>query len=197
MRYTASMTQIRLPFLLPRATLLLPLGLIMAGCSGDSSSQIREVERDEYNTGSKREQLLRASSASGTSGGISLFGGGTEKGQEDTRGGGGGGLGVNAFLWRATLDTLSFMPLASADPFGGVIITDWHAPAAVSNERFKATAYVLGRQLRSDGVRISLFRQVRGPGGWVDAPISTATAAELEDKVLTRARELRSQSAGR
>jgi hypothetical protein len=89
------------------------------------------------------------------------------------------------------------MPLASADPFGGVIITDWHAPGGVSNERFKATAYVLGRQLRSDGVRISVFRQVRGSGGWVDAPVSTATAAELEDKVLTRARELRSQSAGR
>jgi hypothetical protein len=104
---------------------------------------------------------------------------------------------VNAFLWRATLDTLSFMPLASADPFGGVVITDWHAPGGVSNERFKATAYVLGRQLRSDGVRIAVFRQVRGPGGWVDAPVSTSTAAELEDKVLTRARELRSQSAGR
>jgi hypothetical protein len=172
---------------------LLLLGLVVTACSGDSS-QVREVERDEYNTDSKREQLLRATSAAGTSGGITIFGGGTEKGQES---GGGGGLGVNAFLWRATLDTLSFMPLASADPFGGVIITDWHAPGGVSNERFKATAYVLGRQLRSDGVRISLFRQVRGPGGWVDAPISAATAAELEDKVLARARELRSQSAGR
>ena len=155
----------------------------LAGCGSDTSSQVREVSREEYNTDSKREQLLRATSAAGASGGITLFGGG-------------GGLGVNAFLWRATLDTLSFMPLASADPFGGVIITDWHAPGGVSNERFKATAYVLGRQLRSDGVRISLFRQVRGAGGWVDAPVSAATAAELEDKVLTRARELRSQSAG-
>jgi hypothetical protein len=179
----------------PRSKLLVLLALVMAGCSGDPS-QVREVERDEYNTGSRREQLLRSTSAAGTSGGITLFGGGTEKGEEAGRGGG-GGLGVNAFLWRATLDTLSFMPLASADPFGGVIITDWHAPGGVSNERFKATAYVLGRQLRSDGVRISVFRQVRGPGGWVDAPVSTATAAELEDKVLTRARELRSQSAGR
>ncbi|MCA3361815.1 MAG: DUF3576 domain-containing protein [Roseomonas sp.] len=186
-------TRIRI-FSLPMA-LLLPLGLIIAACSGDSS-QVREVERDEYNTGSRREQLLRSTSAAGTSGGITLFGGGTEKGQE-SGGAGGGGLGVNAFLWRATLDTLSFMPLASADPFGGVIITDWHAPGGVSSERFKATAYVLGRQLRSDGVRISLFRQVRGPGGWVDAPVSAATAAELEDKVLARARELRSQSAGR
>lgn len=196
MRYKAGMIKRHLSHL-PRVMLLVPLALVAVACSSDMSSQIREVERDEYNTGSKREQLLRATSGAGTSGGISLFGGGTEKGQEDTRGGGGGGLGVNAFLWRATLDTLSFMPLASADPFGGVIITDWHAPAAVSNERFKATAYVLGRQLRSDGVRISLFRQVRGPSGWVDAPISAATAAELEDKVLARARELRSQSAGR
>jgi hypothetical protein len=167
----------------------------LAGCGSDTSSQVREVSREEYNTDSKREQLLRATSAAGASGGITLFGGGgTEKGQESSAGA--GGLGVNAFLWRATLDTLSFMPLASADPFGGVIITDWHAPGGVSNERFKATAYVLGRQLRSDGVRIALFRQVRGAGGWVDAPVSAATAAELEDKVLTRARELRSQSAG-
>ncbi|MCA3351920.1 MAG: DUF3576 domain-containing protein [Roseomonas sp.] len=181
--------------LAPRATVLFMLGLVLSGCGGDVASQTREVDRDEYNTGSRREQLLRQTSAAGTSGGINIFGGGTEKGQES--GAGGGGLGVNAFLWRATLDTLSFMPLASADPFGGVIITDWHAPGGVSNERFKATAYVLGRQLRSDGVRISVFRQVRGPGGWVDAPVSTATAAELEDKVLVRARELRSQSAGR
>jgi len=189
------MNPIRTSALWPRAIFLLPLGLAMAGCNSDSS-QLREVGRDEYNSDSRRDRLLRATSPSGSAGGITIIGGGIEKGQESA-GTGGGGLGVNAFLWRATLDTLSFMPLASADPFGGVIITDWHAPGGVSNERFKATAYVLGRQLRSDGVRISVFRQVRGPGGWVDAPVSTATAAELEDKVLTRARELRSQSAGR
>jgi len=181
--------------LFPRNALLLPVTLILLGCSDDISSQVREVGRDEYNTDSRRDRLLRATSPSGSAGGITVLGGGTEKGQDS--GAGGGGLGVNAFLWRATLDTLSFMPLVSADPFGGVIITDWHTPGSVSNERFKATAYVLGRQLRSDGVRISVFRQVRGPGGWVDAPVSTATAAELEDKVLVRARELRSQSAGR
>lgn len=166
--------------------------LALSACN---SENIREVERDEYNTGSRREAMMRAT-AGGTASGVTLFGD-SEKGRaEEGRGGGGGGLGVNAYLWRATLDTLSFMPLASADPFGGVIITDWHAPGGVANERFKATAYVLGRQLRSDGVRISVFRQVRGAGGWVDAPVSSSTAAELEDKVLMRARELRSQSAG-
>ncbi len=107
---------------------------------------------------------------------------------------GGGTLGVNAYLWRGALDTLSFMPLASADPFGGVIITDWYPPASSNGERFKATAYILGRELRSDGVRVSIFRQVLQNGQWVDAPVSPVTVGEIENKVLARARELREQS---
>ncbi len=107
---------------------------------------------------------------------------------------GGGALGVNAYLWRGALDTLSFMPLASADPFGGVIITDWYTPQAANGERFKATAYILGRELRSDGVRVSIFRQVLQNGQWLDAPVSPVTVGEIENKVLSRARELREQS---
>ena len=112
--------------------------------------------------------------------------------QSDT----GGALGVNAYLWRGALDTLAFMPLSSADPFGGVIITDWYQPPAGSGERFKATAYILGRQLRADGIRVSVFRQVAQGGQWVDAPINATTTSEIENKVLARARELRSQVAG-
>jgi hypothetical protein len=104
------------------------------------------------------------------------------------------GLGVNAYLWRGALDTLSFMPLASADPFGGVIITDWYTPPSSSDERFKASAYILGRELRSDGVRVAIFRQVLQNGQWVDAPVSPVTVGEIENKVLSRARELREQS---
>ncbi len=110
---------------------------------------------------------------------------------------GGGALGVNAYLWRGALDTLSFMPLASADPFGGTIITDWYQPPSSPSERFKATAYILGRQLRADGVRVSIFRQVLQNGQWVDAPVSPATTGDIENKVLARARELRAQSADR
>ena len=110
------------------------------------------------------------------------------------RGGGGGALGVNAYLWRGALDTLSFMPLASADPFGGVIITDWYTPPVSNGERFKATAYILGRELRSDGVRVAIFRQVLQNGQWVDQPVSPVTVGEIENKVLSRARELREQS---
>jgi hypothetical protein len=112
----------------------------------------------------------------------------------DNAAAGGGALGVNAYLWRGALDTLSFMPLASADPFGGVIITDWYTPSASSGERFKATAYILGRELRSDGVRITIFRQVLQNGQWVDTGISPITIGEIENKVLSRARELREQS---
>jgi Domain of unknown function (DUF3576) len=110
--------------------------------------------------------------------------------------GGGAGLGVNAYLWRGALETLSFMPLASADPFGGVIITDWYQPPTGQNERFKATAYILGRQLRADGIRVQVFRQVLQGGQWVDAPVSPTTSADIENKVLARARELRTITAG-
>ena len=105
-------------------------------------------------------------------------------------------LGVNAYLWRGALDTLSFMPLASADPFGGVIITDWYQPPATPGERFKATAYILGRQLRADGIRVAIFRQTLQGGQWVDADLAPDTVTDIENKVLARARELRAQPSG-
>jgi len=108
--------------------------------------------------------------------------------------GSGAGIGVNAYLWRGALDTLSFMPLASADPFGGVIITDWYQPPGDATERYKATAYILGQDLRADGVRVSVFKQVSQNGQWVDAEVAPGTNEEIEDKVLARARQLRVQA---
>ena len=99
---------------------------------------------------------------------------------------------MNAYLWRASLDTLSFLPLASADPFGGVIITDWHTPPDAPEERFKVNVLILGRDLRADGVRATVFRQVRGEGGsWTDAPVGETSGRDIEDAILTRARQLR------
>ena len=100
---------------------------------------------------------------------------------------------MNAYLWRGALDTLSFMPLASADPFGGVIITDWYQPQGSGGERFKATAYILGRELRADALRIAMYRQVEQKGQWVDAPMSPSTVSEIENRVLSKARTLRAQ----
>lgn len=107
------------------------------------------------------------------------------------------GIGVNGFLWRASLDTLSFLPLSSADPFGGVIITDWYAPPESPAERFKVTVYILGRELRSDGVRVAVFRQKRNTGSeWIDANAGKNTSTSLENAILTRARELRISNTG-
>lgn len=118
-------------------------------------------------------------------------------------GGGGGqvsdapeaGIGVNSFLWRSSLEVLSFMPLSEVDPFGGVIITDWYANPEIQNERFKATVYILDTRLRADALSVQLFKQTRGENGdWVDAEVDPATRIQVENAILTRARQLRIQT---
>jgi len=111
--------------------------------------------------------------------------------RKDKDNGGTSGIAVNSFLWRASLDTVSFMPLASADPFGGVILTDWYTPPEAQNERFKINVFILSRELRSDGVRVRAFKQTFEKGKWVDAESTSETARQLEDTILTRARQLR------
>ena len=101
-------------------------------------------------------------------------------------------LGVNGYLWRATLDTLSFMPLASADPYGGVIITDWYTNPEKPQERFKATVYILDTRLRADGLNVTVFKEVSdGAGGWTSAPTTAQTETDIENAILTKARQLR------
>lgn len=97
---------------------------------------------------------------------------------------------VNAYLWRATLDVLSFMPLVSADPFGGVIITDWYSPPTTPGERFKVNAYILSKQLTANAIQISVFHQVQTSSGWVDAQVDPGIASGLEDRILARAADL-------
>ena len=108
-----------------------------------------------------------------------------------------GQLGVNYYLWRASLDTLSFMPLASADPYGGLIITDWYANPEKADERFKATVYILDTRLRADGLNVALSKQNRAADGqWRDAPTSPQTETDIENAILTRARQLRVNGRG-
>jgi hypothetical protein len=108
-------------------------------------------------------------------------------------GGGGGGLtNVNRFLWRASLDTLAFLPLNSTDPFTGVIATDWAASPDAPEERFKVTAYVKGTALAANTLQVAVFREIRDPqGSWATAPVSGVTARQLEDAILLRARQLK------
>lgn len=153
--------------------------LALTACSG------AKVE-NEYPDRSK-EDLYRYGSLAGGEGGISVLGG-----KRDRNAGENSGIGVNSFLWRATLDTVSFMPLASADPFGGVILTEWYSAPTSPNERTKVQVYVLSRELRADSIKAAVFRQVAdGRGNWKDAPVAADSATKLEDAILTRARQVR------
>jgi hypothetical protein len=170
-----------------RSALLLGLlGLAACGSNAPAARPVAGSGHDAYRY--KDEAPGKLSDTGGPAAGISRTG--RPEAEQ------GSGIGVNAYLWRGALDTLGFMPLASADPFGGTIITDWYSPPTTSGERFKATAYVLGRQLRADGVRVALFRQVQEDGRWVDAPVSPTTTGEIENRVLARARELRADATG-
>ena len=109
--------------------------------------------------------------------------------------GGGTGVGVNAFLWRASLDVISSWPVSSADPFGGVIITDWYAPPETPRERFKFNIFILDRALRADGVRVSIFRQIlNARGEWQQAVLQPDTQTLVENSILTRAQQFRAGS---
>lgn len=103
-------------------------------------------------------------------------------------------IGVNAFLWRATLDTLSFMPLAQTDSSGGVIVTDWYSRPEDPSERVKVSVAILDQDLRADALRVAASRQVRQGNDWVEAPVAAATVQRLEDIILTKARDIRRSS---
>lgn len=166
------------------AATLLTAGVLGACSNVDTEYAYPEkVGKDSYAASNRRQDSLLGPE------GFNIFG---RSRQEDP---GATGIGVNSFLWRASLDSISFMPLASADPFGGVIITDWYAPPETPNERFKLNIYILGRQLRADGVKAAVFRQRRDTAGnWADAAVEAKTALELENVILTRARQLRIDS---
>jgi hypothetical protein len=101
-------------------------------------------------------------------------------------------IGVNSYLWRATLDTLAFMPLQSADPYGGVVITDWYVNPEKPDERFKCTVYILDTRLRGDALKVTVFKEVsNGAGGWAPSQAADQTSVDIENAILTRARQLR------
>ena len=176
-----------------RARMLAGLALIgaLAACGTGQKAADVTASGAAYpkNADDRREKERGKLSATDESGGgFSLFGGGKKNN--------GPSLGVNAFLWRATLDTLSFLPLASADPFGGTIITDWYEDPKTPGERFKVNAVILDKDLRADALKVKLFKQARTAkaGQWQDQAVSPRLERDLEDTILTRARQLRVQT---
>lgn len=178
-----------------RALVFLIMTIVAAGLSACGGV----TKEAKYPTGADRAETNDDIYAEPQSifgkGGLSILGRDSNK---DAAYSGATGIGVNSYLWRAALDTVSFMPLASADPFGGVILTDWYTPSDKPNDRLKLNVFILDRQLRSDGVQVKVFRQTRAKGGnWRDATVSPDTARQLEDTILTRARQMRVSQMGR
>jgi hypothetical protein len=152
--------------------------MLVSACSSDKTANQTTEAKPLSATGAKNT----------VNGGIleSVFGG------QETAAGGGASVSVNGYLWRASLDTISFLPLNTADPFGGVIITEWYSPPESPSERFKINIYILDKSLRADGLRVTVFRQKRtGEERWVEAQVSHKTSTDLENAILKRARQMR------
>lgn len=166
----------------------------LAGCGGDPDALPDQLTRPKQD---RQFGLGRG----GTQEGAGLFGPGGLFGSRDDKSKGLGepGIAVNAFLWRASLDVIidNKWPIASADPFGGLIITDWFQFTESPTERLKLQVLILDRDLRADAIRASIIRQQQAGGrGWVDAPVDPKTAFEFENAILTRARQLRIAATG-
>ena len=161
--------------------LMMGLGVLLSACS---QSEMVFPERDN-SANAPRMSNEKRETVFGNEG---MFGS-KNKGDQN---GGGGGIGVNSFLWRASLDTLGFMPIANADPFGGTILTDWYQLPETPAERYKLNVFIIDRALRSDGVRVTVFKQMRdASGAWVDTKVDPKMAGDIENSILTRARQLR------
>ena len=161
------------------------VGVLLSSCAGEEGSvpDLMTIDGETVDM-NKRETIF---------GGDLLTFGGDDAVPEAQRGG--IGVGVNAFLWRASLDVVSSWPVSSADPFGGVIITDWYAPPETPRERFKFNVFILGRALRADGVRVSIFKQIMNARGeWQQAVLQSDTEASVENAILTRAQHFRAGS---
>ncbi len=162
-----------------RSSLVLAAILVLTACGG--------VESDPTYSDKAHDDLYKNGSLVSNGGGFNLFGSSSEKKTSENV-----GIGVNGFLWRASLDTVSFMPIASADPFGGVILTDWYTAPDVPDERTKLNIFIRDRELTANGVKVSVFRQVKdAKGQWQDASVASSTAGSLENAILTKARQIR------
>jgi len=172
------------------------LALSLAGCGGDTNAIKEDTSQGGVRDKRTAQQGLggRNREEGSMFGPGGLFGSKPKEAADSST-----GIAVNAYLWRASLDTINFIPLASADPFGGVIITDWYTPAETPNERMKVQVTILDRELRADGVRVSVFKQSQSPkaGGWIDDQVDPHTNTDIENAILTRARQLRIAQGGK
>lgn len=172
-------------------TILLPLlsgTILLSACSGATIEQ-------KYPTSQNRKSSTTDDPYEETDG---IFGEGgiLSLGKDKKSTDEGGNIGVNTYLWRASLDTVSFMPIISADPFGGTILTDWYEDQETPGTRYKLNVFILDRELKSDGVRVRVFKQMKKNKIWTDVPAAEDMGTQLEDSILSSARMMRAKKLG-
>ena len=101
------------------------------------------------------------------------------------------GMPVNPYLWKASLNTLDFMPLSSTDPFAGVIITDWYTAETSLKERCKLNIFINGKDLNTNNLKVSSFCQTLKNNQWVNIPSKTEENTKLENVILNEAKKLK------
>ena len=159
------------------AVLFFSLAILLTGCT---SGNVPKPQKDEG----------PVSIITGETGGWSLSDFMNQSGSQSTT------LPVNAILWRAALDIAALLPISDVDTFGGTIVTEWYSLPENPNERIKLTMFVVGRELRSDAIRVVVNVQTRDglQGNWGNNARDLEFSRRLEDLVLNRAREIRAAS---
>ena len=158
------------------------------GCGKEIKQEFPTIDKDgDVSTDVEQERLRKEQGTLFGGDALDFFNLGGSKKKSAVR----SGISVNSFLWRATLDTISFLPLSSADPFGGVVLTDWYAPPKAPKERYKLSVFILSRQLRANGIRVAVLRQKLDGSVWRTCPVAKDTSVKLENQILMRARQLR------
>ncbi len=162
------------------------LSLIFVSACGESTPKATNKVDTAFPITNDKKREIERGSVLGEAGGFNLLG--SNKSNNKVNGTVGG---VNAYLWRASLDVISFMPLNSADAIGGIIITDWYAGPESQNERIKANINITSTDLRASGIKVSIFKQQYSKGRWIDGRASDKLERGLENKILARARQLK------
>ena len=161
---------------------------LLFGCGKEIKQEFPTIDKDgDVSTDVEQERLRKEQGTLFGGDALDFFNLGGSKKKSAVR----SGISVNSFLWRATLDTISFLPLSSADPFGGVVLTDWYAPPKAPEERYKLSVFILSRQLRANGIRVAVHRQKLDGSVWRTSPVAKDTGVKLENQILMRARQLR------
>ena len=101
------------------------------------------------------------------------------------------GFPINPYLWKGSLETVDFMPIASADPFAGIIITDWYTSQSSPNERCKINIFIKGHEMKTDNLKVNSFCQSLSNGQWVDIKNNIDNDAKLENAILNKAKKIR------